>query len=81
MTLQDHLGAKTSRPGNGPDTGAGEKQATTAGLGQTDGLGASSCLSDSVDGGGFDGVDGVDGGGFDGVDGGLVASMASMVAW
>ena len=71
MTLQIHLGAKTSRPGNGPDTGAGEKQATTAGLGpETDGLGGSSCLSDSVDGGGFDGVDG-----------GLVASMASMVAW
>ena len=31
----------------------------TAGLGpETDGLGASSCLSDSVDGGGCDGVDG-----------------------
>ena len=59
MTLQIHLGAKTSRPGNGPDTGVGRKQATTAGLGpETDGLGASSCLSDSVDGGGFDGVDG-----------------------
>ena len=53
----------------------------TAGFGpETDGLGASSCLSDSVDGGGFDSVDGGLGGGvdgFDGVDGGLVAAMAS----
>ena len=46
MTLQDHLGAKASLPGNGPDTGAGEKKAKTAGLGpETDGLGAGSYLS------------------------------------
>ena len=35
-----------SLPGNGPDTGAGEKKAMTAGLGpEADGLGAGSCLS------------------------------------
>ena len=45
MTLQDHLGAKASVPGNGPDTGAGEQKAMTAGLEpETDGLGASNCL-------------------------------------
>ena len=39
-------GAKASLPGNGPDTGAGEKKAMTAGFGpETDGLGARSCLS------------------------------------
>ena len=31
--------------------------------------------------GGVDGFVGVDGGGFDDVDGGMVASLASMVAW
>ena len=46
VTLQDHLGAKASLPGSGPDTGAGEKKAMTAGLGpETEGLGAGSCLS------------------------------------
>ena len=44
VTLQDHLGAKTSLPGDGPDTGAGEKKAMTAGLLETDGLGTGSCL-------------------------------------
>ena len=46
MGDQDHLGVKACLPGSGPDTGAGEKKAMTAGLGpETDGLGAGSCLS------------------------------------